>query len=402
METFISDRDNIERVWKCPDCKLLKPFSQRMKTDDTPTRKLNCLAADIVQRDSMENTMNGTIDDLTVRRADNANETSDDSILNTSNTDVQNHLLHKYNPDNINMTRGSKIKDESPFKAPVEYNRLRDIMHEEFGNILSTKLAYLQDSIFDKLHEISQRLTKLEAKVNTGVHESDTNQSIFDNEAKGKKIDNVANRLSIIEDTFKTPQLSTANKDTPKNTTNNNSKKNNVNKKTKPTGKNQEEKLIVGSGSKPLQQEEILVITEQKIQELTEPDQEGWNKVVHQKSKRSIRKSAEIRRGTADPGFTTLQASEKVTYLHLYYVKVGTSDKQVSDHLKKICSGDVCTVDTLKARGNYASFKLGVPPRLVEEVLSTTNWATNICIRPWRQNFRVKQHNGERQSLNRH
>ncbi|KAJ2950377.1 hypothetical protein O0L34_g8620 [Tuta absoluta] len=197
-------------------------------------------------------------------------------------------------------------------------------------------------------------------------------------------------------------QLSTANKDTPKNTTNNNSKKNNVNKKTKPTGKNQEEKLIVGSGSKPLQQEEILVITEQKIQELSEPDQEGWNKVVHQKSKRSIRKSAEIRRGTADPGFTTLQASEKVTYLHLYYVKVGTSDKQVSDHLKKICSGDVCTVDTLKARGNYASFKLGVPPRLVEEVLSTTNWATNICIRPWRQNFRVKQHNGERQSLNRH
>lgn len=61
---------------------------------------------------------------------------------------------------------------------------------------------------------------------------------------------------------------------------------------------------------------------------------------------------------------------------------MGTSDTTVNEHLKMIIKADACTVETLKARGNCASFQLGVPARLVESVLMSANWAADICIKP--------------------
>lgn len=95
-----------------------------------------------------------------------------------------------------------------------------------------------------------------------------------------------------------------------------------------------------------------------------------------------------VRRGTAAPGATPLCAAERLSQLHLYYVQEGTTAEQVRSHLTSICSSDVCTVEVLKSRGNYSSFKLGVPSKCSELVLSPNNWAKDICIKPWRQNFR--------------
>ncbi|KAL4718650.1 hypothetical protein ACJJTC_012977 [Scirpophaga incertulas] len=112
-----------------------------------------------------------------------------------------------------------------------------------------------------------------------------------------------------------------------------------------------------------------------------------WEKVRRRRSRASV---SGVLRGTAAPGSTLLQASERWSYLHLYYVQEGTTGEQVRNHLTSICGSDICTIEELKSRGRYASFKLGVPFKNVESVMSPNNWTENICIKPWRQNFRAK------------
>lgn len=121
-------------------------------------------------------------------------------------------------------------------------------------------------------------------------------------------------------------------------------------------------------------------------------DKGEWTEVKRRKPSLSARVSLPgVLRGTAAPGTTLLSAAKKRTYLHLYYVKVGTTVEQVNAHLKAICEGDVCIVEALKARGNYASFKLAVPPELTDRILNPENWAVDICVKPWRQFFRSYQ-----------
>lgn len=105
-----------------------------------------------------------------------------------------------------------------------------------------------------------------------------------------------------------------------------------------------------------------------------------------------------VLRGTATPGSTLLEASERIKYLHLFYVKEGTSEDQVREHIKTICTicaDDHFTVDALKSRGRYASFKIGVPFKWSERLLCPQNWAEDICIKPWRQLFRGKNERQE-------
>ncbi|CAG4989997.1 unnamed protein product [Colias eurytheme] len=116
-----------------------------------------------------------------------------------------------------------------------------------------------------------------------------------------------------------------------------------------------------------------------------------WVKVGHKNNERPARLSRDVLRGTAAPGATMLHAAERRRYLHLFYVREGTTEEQVRAHLVNICGEDVCTVEALKPRGHYASFKLDVPSKLSESVMAPSNWAQDICIKPWRQNFRVKQ-----------
>lgn len=112
-----------------------------------------------------------------------------------------------------------------------------------------------------------------------------------------------------------------------------------------------------------------------------------WREVRPRRARASV---SGVLRGTAAPGSTLLQASERWSYLHLYYVQEGTTVEQVSRHLKTICCSEACTVEQLKPRGRYSSFKLGVPTKNANSVMSSENWAKDICVKPWRHNFRAK------------
>ncbi|CAG4914845.1 unnamed protein product [Colias eurytheme] len=113
-----------------------------------------------------------------------------------------------------------------------------------------------------------------------------------------------------------------------------------------------------------------------------------WTEVKRKSVRRY--KSADIIRGTAKPGISNLEASEKVKFFHLFYVKYGTTEDQVRMHLANICATNNCSVEALKSRGNYASFKIGVPDKLSSKVLIEDNWAAEICIKPWKSLFRGK------------
>lgn len=116
----------------------------------------------------------------------------------------------------------------------------------------------------------------------------------------------------------------------------------------------------------------------------TEPNAE-WITV---RSKRVRRASNNVARGTAAPGTTELEAAERKCYLHLYYLKSGTSVEQVTKHLLNICPRDNCLVEQLKPRGDYASFKLTVPFKHMNIYMSPEHWAEDVHIKPWRSGFR--------------
>lgn len=116
-------------------------------------------------------------------------------------------------------------------------------------------------------------------------------------------------------------------------------------------------------------------------------DDDKWTEVT---GKRPRKSDPNVSRGTAAPGSTGLEASERLQYLHLCYVKQGTTEDMVLDHLKTICGDDQCTAQLLKSRGNYASFKLSVPMKWSQSVLAPENWTQDICVKPWKRLFRDK------------
>ncbi|KAJ2938793.1 hypothetical protein O0L34_g18414 [Tuta absoluta] len=117
-----------------------------------------------------------------------------------------------------------------------------------------------------------------------------------------------------------------------------------------------------------------------------------WIEVTRQRQRKIPPAKNKALYGSATPGTTALQASERMPYLHLCYVKEGTTVDQVRHHLNTVCGHEECTVVALKARGNYTSFKLSVPDRSLEKILSAESWPENICIEPWQQFFRVQKY----------
>jgi hypothetical protein len=95
-----------------------------------------------------------------------------------------------------------------------------------------------------------------------------------------------------------------------------------------------------------------------------------------------------ILRGTAAPGNSEIQASERQSNYHLFYVKSGTTAEQVKKYLVRIAGREDCSVENLRARGPYASFKLCVPSVSTEHILAPDSWPEGVCIKPWRRPFR--------------
>lgn len=112
---------------------------------------------------------------------------------------------------------------------------------------------------------------------------------------------------------------------------------------------------------------------------------DDWTEV---RRKRTRHTPTNVTRGTASPTSTSLLAAERKAYLHLYYVKSGTTVEQVIQHLHTICPDDECVAEVLKSRGDYASFKLSVPAKHSSKYLSPEHWAEDVHIKPWRSGFR--------------
>lgn len=91
--------------------------------------------------------------------------------------------------------------------------------------------------------------------------------------------------------------------------------------------------------------------------------------------------------GKQSESLPLLVAAEQPRYIHLYYVQVGTLSESVKEYVDIITGTKTCHVETLKARGQYASFKIGVPSSLYETVMTPDKWPENVCIKPWTKNF---------------
>lgn len=97
-----------------------------------------------------------------------------------------------------------------------------------------------------------------------------------------------------------------------------------------------------------------------------------------------------VTRGTAEASSAQLEASERLRYIHLFYLKLGTTEEQVKSHVKSIIGSDSINVERLKSRGQYASFKLTVPSSLYEQIMAPETWPMNVCVKPWQRSFRQK------------
>jgi hypothetical protein len=330
-EKYVSVTGDILRSWKCVACRSQIPKTGNL---NTPVRLL----------------MSTTID----------SEVIDES------TDI----LQECEYENENVTLRRRQNSVKPGNCPCgDLNSLRTIIREELLAIMRDPLSMIaqlctdsqnqatalktiisvQSSILDKLGEsVSLPKGKLPSKslpLATAKLSKPVLQVSQKHEPKGKTIRNRELRGQVAERI--SPQVGVC---SPK--ANDNS-------------------------SAPLPGERV-----------ERADTEEWTDVKRRRSRAS---QAGVLRGTASPGTTSLSAAERRRFLHLYYVQEGTTVEQVRAHLTAVCGGDVCSVEELKARGSYASFKLGVPTKLAERVMSADIWSVDICIKPWRQNFRGKQ-----------
>lgn len=101
-----------------------------------------------------------------------------------------------------------------------------------------------------------------------------------------------------------------------------------------------------------------------------------WTKVKSRKNRTNTTLC-----GTAGPTTTTLKAVEPVRYIHLWNMASNADD--VLQYLKQLCPTGSCTVEELIPKGNYKSYKLGVPEAHYEACFSIDVWPINARIKPW-------------------
>lgn len=102
----------------------------------------------------------------------------------------------------------------------------------------------------------------------------------------------------------------------------------------------------------------------------------GFELVQSKKHRRST-----SMRGTAGPNVTSLRAVEDRKYIHLWNM-ASTAD-EVLLYLKSLDLGGSCTVEELKAKGNYKSYKIGVPAASFDKCMSADLWPDNARIKMW-------------------
>lgn len=107
-----------------------------------------------------------------------------------------------------------------------------------------------------------------------------------------------------------------------------------------------------------------------------EKSENEWTTVHNRKPKRPA-----YIRGAAGPSITSLKAVEYRKFIHLWNMESGAAD--IQNYLQNLCSAGTCTVDELKPKGNYKSFKIGIPAADYEKCLSPGIWPENAKVKPW-------------------
>lgn len=339
-DNYLSMSTEFRKNWICVECRSKIPKGDN---SGTPVRQVPSVHDMSIASDCADISM-CSMDHVTVRVGARYNQTT----LNNAN-DTMDGML-----DTIRTSVAQELKDMQSDLESRLMARISKLLLEHFAN--------LKSEVLTKVSELSKKIADMETKMDSAI------------------------KLSTLDQpTPLVPGTSPIQAGGPA-TTSGLQRKQRVSEP-RPPAPNKE-----SSSSRilqPTQNRDTLVSVNN---ESNGGAGEGeWTEVRNRRSR-----NTSIRRGTAAPGTTTLEASERRRFLHLYYVKEGTSDRQVLDHLNKITKEDnSCTVEVLKSRGNYASFKIGAPSRLADVVLDTQNWAADICIKPWRQNFRRGRETGK-------
>lgn len=109
-----------------------------------------------------------------------------------------------------------------------------------------------------------------------------------------------------------------------------------------------------------------------------------WKTVGPRKQKRQI-----SLRCTAGPTVTTLKAVEYRKHIHLWNMESGADE--IRDYLRNLCPNGTCTVEELKSKGDYKSFKLGVPAVYFDSCLSVDVWPENARVKTWLFRRQIRQ-----------
>ncbi|KAI5636510.1 hypothetical protein NE865_10755 [Phthorimaea operculella] len=339
-----------------------------------------------------------------------------DDSYSTENVTIRNHSKVGRNGE-ISDSPTITIEEPSLLDLPNEENYnysdyLRSIIREELRehslvDFLANSIAkVVAEQTYTRMHDTIQTLTnevsKLQTKLSameTLLHEKEqTNTKLREELSQGSSgnATNIPSQVpdspSIIQQEVTRLAGTSTNDNTPKKN------KNNSHKKNKAKNKQNNSMPVIPASPSQVQNIQIPVLNPQVVTgavgdseyDAADGTSDGseWIEVTRQRQRKVPPAKTNILHGSAAPGTTSLQASERIPYLHLCFVKEGTTVDQIKSHLNKICAHDQCTVVELRARGNYASFKLGVPKNSLENVLSPESWPENICIKPWQQFFR--------------
>lgn len=104
--------------------------------------------------------------------------------------------------------------------------------------------------------------------------------------------------------------------------------------------------------------------------------EEGWTEV----KKKSHRRPQSLC-CTAGPSVTTLKAVERRKYLHLWNMMSGPED--VKKYVEQLCAPEAVSVEQLSSRGDYKSYKIGVPMSCFDTCFSIDIWPDNARVREW-------------------
>lgn len=102
-----------------------------------------------------------------------------------------------------------------------------------------------------------------------------------------------------------------------------------------------------------------------------------WTEV----KKRNSKRRHQPLHGTADPQSIKLKAVEIRKYFHLW--NMASDIDEVREYLSQLYPTTKCTVEELNARGDYKSYKIGVPVESYASIYSAEIWPLNARIKPW-------------------